>query len=274
MRAASLVATGRPGNLQIRLVDPAAKGERVGLGACTGNSGGPVFRDEAGRFLIIGVVSWSTGPNNSEGCGGLTGVTPLSLYRNWIVDTARKLGSPLPRDNARLRSQNRADRLFAGIGGFSMRHGFAPAATARLRLLLAIIALVTVAPDDASAVVKGTSSSLDRHTVRVIRGGIRCSGVAIARQLVATRAIAAAAVVIAGGVHIGLAGRGTSAILDDGRRVSVVGDAAILRLAKPLPASVTPATVGDGDGDTYVIAAMAPPTNAIAALTGNCAKRG
>ena len=44
-----------------------------------------MFRDDNGRLLIIGVVSWSTGPNNAEGCGGLTGVTPLSLYRGWIV---------------------------------------------------------------------------------------------------------------------------------------------------------------------------------------------
>ena len=95
LRAANLVATGRPGNLQIRLVDPAGKGERAGLGACTGDSGAPVFRDEGGRALIIGVVSWSTGANNSEGCGGLTGVTPLSLYRGWIVETAKRLGSPL-----------------------------------------------------------------------------------------------------------------------------------------------------------------------------------
>lgn len=95
LRAANLVATGRPGNLQIRLVDPAAKGERTGLGACTGDSGAPVFQENGGRFLIVGVVSWSTGANNTEGCGGLTGVTPLSLYRNWIVDKARALGSPL-----------------------------------------------------------------------------------------------------------------------------------------------------------------------------------
>jgi hypothetical protein len=44
---------------------------------------------------VIGVVSWSTGPKLGDGCGGLTGVTPLSRYRAWIVDTARKLGSPL-----------------------------------------------------------------------------------------------------------------------------------------------------------------------------------
>jgi secreted trypsin-like serine protease len=95
LRAANLAATGKPGNLQIRLVDPATNGERAGLGACTGDSGGPVFQDFGGRFLMVGVISWSTGPNNAEGCGGLTGVTPLSLYRGWIINTAGKLGSPL-----------------------------------------------------------------------------------------------------------------------------------------------------------------------------------
>jgi secreted trypsin-like serine protease len=96
LRSAALAATGKPGNLQIRLVDSATNGERAGLGACTGDSGGPVFQDAGGQLLIIGIISWSTGPNNSDGCGGLTGVTPLSLYRGWILETARKLGSPLP----------------------------------------------------------------------------------------------------------------------------------------------------------------------------------
>jgi secreted trypsin-like serine protease len=96
LRQATLAATGRPGNLQIRLMDPATKNERAGLGACTGDSGAPVFRENAGRYVVVGVVSWSTGPNNSGGCGGLTGVTPLQLYHPWIVETARKLGSPLP----------------------------------------------------------------------------------------------------------------------------------------------------------------------------------
>ena len=90
-RMASLAATGQPGNLQLRLFDPATSGERAGLGACTGDSGGPVFA--AGK--VMGIVSWSTGPQLEEGCGGLTGVTPLALYRGWIVEAARALGSPL-----------------------------------------------------------------------------------------------------------------------------------------------------------------------------------
>lgn len=95
LRQATLVATGKPGNLQIRLMDPAARNERAGLGACTGDSGAPVFQESGGRYVVIGVVSWSTGPKNTAGCGGLTGVTPLQLYYPWIEDTAKKLGSPL-----------------------------------------------------------------------------------------------------------------------------------------------------------------------------------
>jgi secreted trypsin-like serine protease len=94
-RAASLAVTGQPGSLQIRLVDPATKGVSAGLGACTGDSGAPAFRDAGGGLTIIGVVSWSTGPNLSAGCGGLTGITPLVHYHAWIVDTARRLGSLL-----------------------------------------------------------------------------------------------------------------------------------------------------------------------------------
>ena len=95
IRAAGLVATGKPGTLQIRLVDPLTNGARDGLGACTGDSGGPVFEDQQDGPVIVGVISWSTGPNGSAGCGGLTGVTPLTLYRDWIVQTARQWGFTL-----------------------------------------------------------------------------------------------------------------------------------------------------------------------------------
>ncbi|OAF15269.1 S1 family peptidase [Bradyrhizobium neotropicale] len=94
-RVAGLVATGQPGTLQIRLVDPVTNGVRDGIGACTGDSGGPVFEDKPNGPVIVGVVSWSTGPNGAAGCGGLTGVTPLTLYRDWILQTARSWGAML-----------------------------------------------------------------------------------------------------------------------------------------------------------------------------------
>jgi secreted trypsin-like serine protease len=95
IRVAGLIATGKPGTLQIRLVDPVGEGARAGLGACTGDSGAPVFEDKPNGPAIIGVVSWSTGPNGSAGCGGMTGVTPLTLYRDWILQTARQWGAAL-----------------------------------------------------------------------------------------------------------------------------------------------------------------------------------
>jgi hypothetical protein len=95
VRAATLAVTGQPGPLQVRLFDPRTKDESAGLGACAGDSGAPAFRDSDGSLTIVGVVSWSTGPKLSAGCGGLTGITPLIRYRSWIVDTARALGSPL-----------------------------------------------------------------------------------------------------------------------------------------------------------------------------------
>jgi secreted trypsin-like serine protease len=90
-RMATLNVTGKPGSLQIRLYDVATRGLRAGLGGCTGDSGAPAFDGDK----VIGVVSWSTAPNDEEGCGGLTGVTPLLIYRDWVVETARKFNSPL-----------------------------------------------------------------------------------------------------------------------------------------------------------------------------------
>jgi secreted trypsin-like serine protease len=54
-----------------------------------------VFEDRQDAPAIVGVISWSTGPNGSAGCGGLTGVTPLARYRDWIVQISRQWGSAL-----------------------------------------------------------------------------------------------------------------------------------------------------------------------------------
>jgi hypothetical protein len=97
LREAALAAFGRPGNLQLRLVDPASDGgKRPGLGGCTGDSGAPVYQKMSSGYLgLYGVVSWSTALNFQDGCGGVTGVTPLELYRGWIVEQARKMGSDI-----------------------------------------------------------------------------------------------------------------------------------------------------------------------------------
>jgi secreted trypsin-like serine protease len=92
-RMAKLAVTGKPGSLQVRLVDLATRNVTAGLGGCTGDSGAPAF--EGDGPLVIGIVSWSTAPQDNEGCGGLTGITPLLLYREWIVETAKKFNSPI-----------------------------------------------------------------------------------------------------------------------------------------------------------------------------------
>jgi hypothetical protein len=91
LRAAALVATGQPGTLQLRLVDASRLGATAGLGACTGDSGAPLYQETPNGLAIVGIMSWSTGPNGQSGCGGLTGATPLAAYQAWIETTAAKL---------------------------------------------------------------------------------------------------------------------------------------------------------------------------------------
>jgi hypothetical protein len=93
LRAAVLVATDRPSSQQLSLVDPRKLGESAGLGVCNGDSGGPVF--DAQDRALIGIISWSSRTDGEPVCGFVSGIIPLARYRNWIVDTAEKLGSPL-----------------------------------------------------------------------------------------------------------------------------------------------------------------------------------
>jgi hypothetical protein len=86
-RSALLVATGPYRPLQMRLMDPLGKD----TGACSGDSGSPVFEIKNEDAKVIGVVSWAGGPDNTKGCGGVTGATPLAPYRAWIEETIRQL---------------------------------------------------------------------------------------------------------------------------------------------------------------------------------------
>jgi hypothetical protein len=123
------------------------------------------------------------------------------------------------------------------------------------RLTAPLLLSFLLATPPAHAVIKGSASAHGRHTVRLVGNGSHCSGVVIARNAIATAAHCARLMnVIAGSRSFRVAGISRSAVLDDGRRVSVSGDAAILRLAAPLPADVEAAPVGDGSGDNYTIA--------------------
>jgi hypothetical protein len=124
-----------------------------------------------------------------------------------------------------------------------------------LRQALPALAVLGLTATSAGAVVMGNSSALSQYTVRVI-GRDHCSGVAIARRAIATAAHCASrrARVMAGGGGIAVVAVTHSTTLDDGRRVQVSGDAAIMQLAEPLPSSVAPAPVGAGQGNLYTIA--------------------
>jgi hypothetical protein len=93
LQTATLTAIGEPSSLQLRLADPASHGGALaGLGSCQGDSGGPVFEWSGGHFVLVGVLSWSNGPNMSTGCGGITGATPIARYRQWIIKTTKRMG--------------------------------------------------------------------------------------------------------------------------------------------------------------------------------------
>jgi hypothetical protein len=138
--------------------------------------------------------------------------------------------------------------------------------------LCAVVALILPA-GPASAVVKGSPSTLAPHVVR-IHAGHACTGVAIARRMIVTarHCVRGGMRIVAGGISIGVAGKGQSGTLDDGRNISVTGDAAIVRLAAALPASVVPVRVGHGDqpadGDEYIIAGYGTASEASRGAVG------
>jgi hypothetical protein len=86
LRTLSLPAVGTTGGIMVRL----SLGAATPAGACTGDSGGPVFKNGA----LAAVIGWTTGPEG-PGCGLVTGATLVALQRTWIESTAGALGSRL-----------------------------------------------------------------------------------------------------------------------------------------------------------------------------------
>jgi secreted trypsin-like serine protease len=70
----------------------AAGGGKV-AGACTGDSGAPVFIGGA-EARVAAIVGWTTGTKNRE-CGLVTGVTLVAPQADWIGKTAQSLGGSI-----------------------------------------------------------------------------------------------------------------------------------------------------------------------------------
>lgn len=124
---------------------------------------------------------------------------------------------------------------------------------ATLTIISAAVMLAAAPP--AGAVVKGTRShSLTAYTVRLVGDGY-CSGVVIARRMVATaRHCAYGMSVLAAHRYYRVAKVSRDGVLDDGRRVYASGDASFLYLTRPLPETIAAVPVGDGDGENFIIA--------------------
>ncbi len=120
----------------------------------------------------------------------------------------------------------------------------------------AIVLLVSI-PTFSQAIVLGSSSGLGAYVVRVVGNGgkLNCSGVVLDRMHVATAAHCGPRGVMIDGVNIFAARVTQSAKLEDGRIVSLRGDAVILGFRETLPLSASPITIGEqGQDGTFTIA--------------------
>lgn len=81
LREATLVARTPLSSVLLWAEDP----RRQGLGACTGDSGGPVFQADGGA--VVALTLWASGPGAAQ-CGAVTQALWLAPYRDWIRDAA------------------------------------------------------------------------------------------------------------------------------------------------------------------------------------------
>ncbi len=90
LRTLSLPAIGNTidatGIIMVRL----SGGSEKQSGACTGDSGGPVFRGEK----VAAIIGWTTGTKGRE-CGNVTGATLVAQQFEWIAATVKALGGRL-----------------------------------------------------------------------------------------------------------------------------------------------------------------------------------
>lgn len=123
---------------------------------------------------------------------------------------------------------------------------------------------VLISTDAAHAIINGSSSSLGVHMVRIIgpKGTPNCSGVVLDKTHVVTAGHCGPRAVLADGGRIAVARVSQNAVLEDGRRVSVRGDATIITLRAPLSGSHGPIQIGTQGEGTFTIAGFGALTEA------------
>ena len=82
LREGTLVARAPLSSILLWATDP----QKRGFGACTGDSGGPIFSDDGQRLVAITV--WSTGEGR-KACGAVTQGALLAPQRGWIESVLR-----------------------------------------------------------------------------------------------------------------------------------------------------------------------------------------
>ncbi len=85
LRAGKLAARSPLSSILLWAADPS----RRGLGACTGDSGGPIF--DATLSSLIAITVWSTGSRGSK-CGEITQGILVGPQKAWIEKTLRQWG--------------------------------------------------------------------------------------------------------------------------------------------------------------------------------------
>jgi hypothetical protein len=85
LRAGTITAQAPLSSILLWAGDPT----KQGFGACTGDSGGPIFSSDASELVAITV--WSRGVNGRQ-CGELTQGALIAPQRRWINSTLESLG--------------------------------------------------------------------------------------------------------------------------------------------------------------------------------------
>lgn len=86
LRSGKLVARSPLSSILLWANDPTGRG----FGACTGDSGGPIF--DTGVTSVMAITVWSTGTRGRK-CGDLTQGILVAPQRGWIEKTMQQWGS-------------------------------------------------------------------------------------------------------------------------------------------------------------------------------------